>query len=92
VHGYLTLSLLPYLSYGLLRVTGASRTINYGLDRVRFTDVVRAGSRLRARQRCVDVTDKAQGKLLRLASAIELEGGARPVCVVEALSLIMPAP
>jgi acyl dehydratase len=31
-HGYLTLSLIPHLSAGLLPVTGVTRAINYGSD------------------------------------------------------------
>ncbi|HQR91364.1 MAG TPA: MaoC family dehydratase, partial [Caulobacter sp.] len=36
-HGYLTLSLIPMLGAGILRVTGVTRGINYGCDKVRFT-------------------------------------------------------
>ncbi|MET0736354.1 MAG: MaoC/PaaZ C-terminal domain-containing protein, partial [Microbacterium sp.] len=32
-HGYLTLSLLPRLTTGLLEIGGASMVVNYGLDR-----------------------------------------------------------
>src|ERR1700719_2043169 len=36
-HGYLTLSLIPHLSAGMLPVKGVTRGINYGSDKVRFT-------------------------------------------------------
>jgi acyl dehydratase len=36
-HGYLTLSLIPFLSAGMLPVKGVTRGINYGSDKVRFT-------------------------------------------------------
>src|SRR3954449_1050428 len=45
-HGYLTLSLLPMLMAQIVRYQGISRGINYGSDRVRFTNPVPAGSRV----------------------------------------------
>jgi len=41
-HGYLTLSLIPFLGQGMLPVKGVTRGINYGSDKVRFTNMVRA--------------------------------------------------
>ena len=49
-HGYLTLSLIPFLSAGLVSLTGVTRGINYGSDKVRFTNMVRVGKRVRLRQ------------------------------------------
>ena len=42
-HGYLTLSLIPNLGADLLHVTGVTRGINYGSNKVRFTGMVRVG-------------------------------------------------
>src|ERR1043166_3175791 len=39
-HGFLTLSLIPMLSAQIMRVSGVSRGINYGLNKVRFTNAV----------------------------------------------------
>ena len=50
-HGYLTLSLIPMLGAGILRVTGVTRGINYGCDKVRFTGMVRVGKKVRMRQK-----------------------------------------
>ena len=47
-HGYLTLSLLPVLLGGLIKVDGVSMGINYGTNKVRFTSPVPVGSELRA--------------------------------------------
>ena len=35
-HGYLTLSLAPMLLWDAVEVTGVSKVLNYGIDRVRF--------------------------------------------------------
>jgi acyl dehydratase len=48
-HGFLTLSLLPKLSEEALALSDLRMGVNYGLDRVRFTAPVPAGSRVRGR-------------------------------------------
>jgi acyl dehydratase len=85
VHGYLTLSLLPMLGWQILRVTGTSRSINYGSDKVRFTNMVPVGSRVRLRQTCLDVTEKSGGKQMRMEATMEIEGEERPALVAETL-------
>src|SRR6266852_9930911 len=46
-HGYLTLSLVPRLAQTIVKVTAVSRGVNYGSNKVRFTNTVPAGSRIR---------------------------------------------
>src|SRR6187401_190883 len=58
-HGFLTLSLIPHFFATALRLPPARMTLNYGLDRVRFTSPVPAGSRVRARFELLDVRDAA---------------------------------
>jgi acyl dehydratase len=49
-HGFLTLSLLPKFSYETVGIREAFKmTINYGLNKLRFPNPVRCGSRVRAR-------------------------------------------
>src|ERR671911_2533642 len=48
-HGWLTLSLVPRLASTLYRVKTRSRGLNYGVNRVRFTGMVPAESRIRLR-------------------------------------------
>ncbi|TGN66078.1 MaoC family dehydratase [Nocardioides eburneiflavus] len=90
-HGYLTLSLLPRLSSGIFEFTGAGKVLNYGLDRVRFLNPVRAGDRIRAHAELVEVTDSGDGALGRVRYTLEIDGRVRPACVVEALMLALPA-
>jgi acyl dehydratase len=87
-HGYLTLSLIPYLSAGLLPVKGVSRGINYGSDKVRFTSMVRVGKRVRLRQTLAAVEPKSGGWQLKNLCTIEIEGEERPACVAETISLL----
>jgi len=90
-HGYLTLSLLPFLSAGLLNINGVTHGINYGSDKVRFTNMVKVGKRVRLKQKLLSVEPKAGGYQLRNEQTIEIEGEDRPACVAETLTLIYGA-
>ncbi|WP_269713990.1 MaoC family dehydratase [Caulobacter sp. NIBR2454] len=87
-HGYLTLSLIPFLGAGLLNVSGVTRGINYGTEKVRFTNMVRVGKRVRMRQKLTGVEPKAGGLQLKNECTIEIEGEERPACVAETISII----
>lgn len=89
-HGFLTLSLLPRLMDELLRITGASRTLNYGVNRVRFTQPVPTGARIRLHQTVRAVEPRSGGMQVVTDCVIELEGGDRPACVVESVMLVFP--
>ena len=90
-HGYLTLSLIPFLSAGMLNVKGVTRGINYGSDKVRFTNMVRVGKRVRMRQKLVAVEPKAGGLQMTNECTIEIEGEDRPACIAETISVIYGA-
>ncbi len=87
-HGYLTLSLIPFLSAGMLPVKGVTRGINYGSDKVRFTNMVRIGKRVRLRQKLIGVEPKSGGLQIKNECTIEIEGETRPACVAETISVI----
>src|ERR1700744_4092800 len=78
-HGYLTLSLIPWLTGDFLRVTGVSRGINYGSDKVRFTNMVPVGSKVSARAKLLSAElMKNGGMQMRNEVTIEIEGQDRP--------------
>jgi acyl dehydratase len=92
-HGFLTLSLVVHLfEQALPPLEGYGMTLNYGLNRVRFTSPVPAGSRIRGRFRVEEVQDVTGGKQARVAATIELEGQEKPACVVEALFRFLDLP
>lgn len=82
-HGYLVLSIVTGLSKECYEVGSADRWMNYGLDRVRFTAVVTAGSRLRLRMTLMELEPQKHGTRLRFGCQIELEGSDRPAAVCE---------
>ena len=87
-HGLLTLSLVPRMAQTLLKVSKRARGVNYGSNKVRFTNPVPAGARIRLRQRLVEVDDVAGGGV-RITSAmtVEIEGQDRPALVAETMSV-----
>ena len=87
-HGFLTLSLLPMLGAEVLRVTGTTRGINYGSDKVRFTNMVPVGSKVRLRQKCLAGEARAGRKQTRMEATIEVEGKDRPALVAETLTVL----
>jgi acyl dehydratase len=87
-HGYLTLSLIPVLIQDLLKIEGLTRGINYGSDKVRFTNMVPEGSRVRARQKMLSVAPKGGGLQLISEITIEIEGEKRAACVAETITII----
>jgi acyl dehydratase len=87
-HGYLTLSLIPWLTGGMLRIDGVTRGINYGSNKIRFTNMVPVGSKVRARQKLLATEPKAGGMQLTNEVTIEIDGQQRPACVAETISLI----
>lgn len=86
-HGLLILSLLPMLSDDLMRVTGYTHGFSYGYDRVRFSNPVRAGVRLRLRQSITGVESKQDGLLVRVSCVIDIENDPKPALVAENLSI-----
>jgi len=90
-HGFLTLSLVNYFLPDLIEVRGISMGINYGLNKIRFPAVVIAGKRVRGRGELISVEEKAGGAIESIMRVtVEIEGGGKPACVAEAISLWYP--
>jgi len=86
-HRFLTLSMLPLFIQDALRFDDVRMSVNYGLNRVRFTSPVPVGSELRARFRLVGIEDVAgQGMQVTMEATIERKGSDKPVCVAETIS------
>ncbi|WP_188189697.1 MaoC family dehydratase [Nonomuraea sp. SYSU D8015] len=90
-HGYLTLSLIPGFGQRLFRLDLGRARVNYGVNKVRFPSPVPAGSRLRALATFAELRESAAGALLTTRYTIELDGGGKPACVAETITLILEA-
>jgi acyl dehydratase len=89
-HGYLTLSLIPFLGSQVFALETPGAKLNYGVNKARFPHPVRVGSRIRSRVTMGDVTDLPTGKQLTLRHVIEIEGQDKPACVAETVVLLLP--
>ncbi len=87
-HGFMTLSLIPFLVRSVYRIRLRGKGLNYGLNRVRYTSPVQVGSRVRLRQ-TIKAADIVEGGV-RVTSdcVIEIEGQERPALVAEFLMLV----
>jgi acyl dehydratase len=82
-HGYLTLSLLPAMSYEVVPRQEGGMAVNYGLNRVRFPAPVPSGSRVRGTFQVASVEEADWGFQATMTATVEREGGDKPVCVAE---------
>jgi acyl dehydratase len=88
-HGFLVLSLMAKMTADAgLELRGARMGMNYGFDRVRITNVVRAGNRIRGRIVLKDLVERQPGQwLMTLGVTVEVEGQSKPAVVADWLGL-----
>lgn len=88
-HGFLTVSLLPVLAYGVLpAIDGTKMGVNYGMNKLRFMAPVKSGKRIRARFKLIDVTERSPGVLQSTTEVTaEIEGEDKPALIAEWVSL-----
>ncbi|MBX3594713.1 MaoC family dehydratase [Sphingomonas sp.] len=89
-HGYLTLSLVNHFLPQLIEVRGFAHAVNVGADRLRFLAPVPVGSRIRATGEIVAVAPRDAAIQSTVRVTVEIEGGARPACVVDTISRYFP--
>ena len=85
-HGYLNLSLASKFLPELMTVENTSMGVNYGCNKVRFPNSVKAGQKIRGVAEVIDVEEKANAVQAVVRVTIEVEGEERPACVVDTIS------
>ncbi len=88
-HGYLTLSLVPWLGSQVFDLDTPGAKLNYGVNKVRFPNPVRVGSKVRAKVTVGEVAEIPAGRQLTLKYVIEIEGQDKPACVAETVVLLL---
>jgi acyl dehydratase len=88
-HGYLTLSLVPMLVWQVYKVEGVRMGVNYGADKLRFPAPVPVDSKVRAGVELLSVTPGGGGHQVKARVTVEREGGDKPVCVVDTVSIVV---
>jgi acyl dehydratase len=86
-HGYLPLSFLAQFTAQLLEVHDVAMAINYGLDRVRFLQPVRSGSRVRASGSVTSAEAVGLGVRVGVKITVEIDGESKPALVADTIVL-----
>ena len=86
-HGFLTLSLVPAFFDTSIAIGDLRMGVNYGLNKVRFTAPVPAGSRVRGRLTLASLAPiSGNGQQAQWDVTVEREGATdKPACVAEML-------
>ncbi|HQV04296.1 MULTISPECIES: MaoC family dehydratase [unclassified Novosphingobium] len=90
-HGFLTLSLLPVLGAMTegARISGVKMGVNYGGNKTRFISPVRAGKRVRAHTKLVELVEKRPGQWQQTNEiTIEIEGEDKPALITEWITML----
>jgi acyl dehydratase len=88
-HGYLTLSLIPWLGSQIFTLDTPGAKLNYGVNKVRFPNPVKVGARIRARAKVNGVQELPAGRQLTMGITIEIDGEDKPACVAETVVLLL---
>ena len=89
-HGFLTLSMIPYLSANsdLPKPDGIKMGVNYGGNKTRFITPVRSGKRIRGQWKLVAMDEKRPGQWQQTVEiTIEIEGEEKPALICEWISM-----
>lgn len=85
-HGYLTLSLANLFLPQLVEIKNMKMGVNYGCEKVRFPAPVKAGKRIRGKGEVIAADPAGEGVQATIRITIEIEGEAKPGCVVDTIS------
>lgn len=77
-HGYLTLSLLPFMWDQIIQVENIKMLVNYGIDNFRFNQPVLVNSRVRTRVVLKSCTNLRGITKIQLDIFMEIEGNRKP--------------
>ena len=89
-HGFLTLSMIPYLSAesDLPKPDGIKMAVNYGGNKTRFINPVRSGKRIRGHWKLLEMTEKRPGQWQQTVEiTIEIEGEEKPALICEWMTM-----
>ncbi len=88
-HGYLIVSLYPQMRRrvvdGVPIYPGVKSSINYGLNKLRFPNPVRAGARVRGHTELINVKKIRNHIQMIEKLTVEINGEEKPACVAEAI-------
>ncbi|UHG91403.1 MaoC family dehydratase [Spirosoma oryzicola] len=92
-HGFLTLSLAPKLLAELYQIDSVKMAVNYGANKIRFSNAVPVGSQLRMKgwlhhAEPQNDNEDTSGTRAIIECVFEVEGEQKPACVAELIVLL----
>ncbi len=72
-HGYLTLSMLPYLWDQIIEVHNLKMMVNYGMDKMKFGQAVKSGESIRLTADLVNIANLRGTVKAEIKFAIEIK-------------------
>lgn len=82
-HGYLTVSLAPYLLEQILDLPTLKMGVNYGIDNLRMTNPVKVNSRIRLKAELVELKNLRGTARSKIKLTWEIEGQEKPAAIGE---------
>lgn len=86
-HGYLTLSLLPYLWEQIVEVSNLKLMVNYGMEKLKFSQPVEVNSVVRLRAHVVSAVNLRGTVKAQIKAVMEIEGSRKPAYEAEVIFL-----
>ena len=77
-HGYLTLSLIPYLWKQIIDIQNLKMEINYGIESLRFAQPVIVGSNVRLKVKLANIVNLRGVTKATISAELEIEGQKKP--------------
>lgn len=78
VHGYLTLSLLPYLWQQIIEVNNLKMMVNYGMDKMKFGQAVLSGQSIRLTAKLESIANLRGISKVEIKFTIEIKDERKP--------------
>jgi acyl dehydratase len=86
-HGYLTVSLLPYFWHQIADVQNLKMQINYGIEKIKFSQPVIVDSHVRLKARLVAIVNLRGVTKATIGVEMEIEGQKKPAYTGEVVFL-----
>ncbi|KEO72039.1 MaoC family dehydratase [Anditalea andensis] len=77
-HGYLTLSIVPYLWEQVVKVNNLSMMVNYGIENLRFAQAVMVGDEVRLNASLENITNLRGTIKTEMKVKLEIKGQKKP--------------
>jgi len=86
-HGYLTLSLIPYLWKQVIDIQNLKMEINYGIESLRFAQAVTVNSEVRLRAKLSNIINLRGVTKATVGAELEINGQKKPAFTAETVFL-----